>query len=156
MASDLYARGGGAIGVEGLSSSIRTMKALGDDTTAIREALKVAAKTMADASRDTVPVGTGRLRESIKPYATQTGAGVSAGNARKSMNGVKYANPIHWGWFVDRKSDAAKRSTRGYIKKNIKPNPFFAKALGYTREEIFSNFTKTIENEISGIIRKKR
>ena len=154
MSSDLYNKQGGAIGVEGLASTIRTMKALGDDTATIREALRQAAETMAAAARDTVPVRTGKLRDSIKPYANQYGAVVSAGNARKGLKAVPYANPIHWGWFVDRKSEQARNSRRGYIKKNIRPNPFFAKALGYTKQEIFDNFTKIMETEITNTVRR--
>jgi hypothetical protein len=133
------------------------MKALGEPDEALKKALKQAAETMATASRDTVPVGKGkdphkgRLKASIRTSATARGAFVIAGN-----KGAPYANPIHWGWFRDRKTAAAKRSPKGYINKNIKPNPFFAKALGYTRQEIFENFTKVISNEVNGIIRKRR
>jgi hypothetical protein len=127
------------------------MKALGEPDDALKAALKQAAETMAAASRDTVPDRTGKLKRSIRTSATARGAFVVAGN-----KGVPYANPIHWGWFRDRKTDQAKRSSKGYINKNIRPNPFFAKALGYTRNEIFENFTKVIENEVNGIIRKRR
>lgn len=150
MATDLYGRGG-AVEVDGLVSTLRTMKALGEPDEALKKALKQAADTMATASRDTVPDRTGRLKRTIRTSATARGAFVLAGN-----KAVPYANPIHWGWFRDRKSDAAKRSPKGYVNKNIKPNPFFAKALGYTRTEIFENFTKVIENEVNGIIRKRR
>lgn len=125
------------------------MKALGDDTTAIREALKKAAETMAAAAVDTIPVKTGKLKRTIRVSATNYGAFVIAGSKK-----VPYGNPIHWGWFVDRKSDLAKKSSRGYIKKNIKPNPFFAKALGYTKQEIFDNFTKIMETEINNTVRR--
>jgi hypothetical protein len=72
-----------------------------------------------------VPVKTGKLRESIRVGAYANGRiTLQAGNNRKALSGVPYANPIHWGWF----------------KRNIMPNPFFSKALGYTREEIFTNY----------------
>lgn len=148
MPTDLYGRGG-AIQVDGLVSTIRTMKALGDSDAAIKEALKQAAETMAQASRGTVPVRSGKLKRSIKTSVTVRGAFVVAGG-----KGAPYANPIHWGWFRDRKSQAARNSRRGYINKNIKPNPFFAKALGYTRNEIFDNFTKVIEDEVTRTIRR--
>lgn len=147
MSTDLYSRGG--ITVEGLSSTIRTMKALGDDTSTIREALKAAATTMAAAARDTVPTRTGRLARTIRPAATVRGAFVYAGN-----NSVPYANPIHWGWFRDRKSQQAKNSRRGYINKNIKPNPFLAKAANLNRQEIFDNFTRIMEDELTRTIRR--
>lgn len=148
MSTDLYSRGG--ITVEGLSSTIRTMKALGDDTATIRQALKQAAETLAAASRGTVPTRTGKLKRSIRTSTTVRGAFVYAGN----NTNVKYANPIHWGWFRDRKSERARKSSRGYINKNIKPNPFLAKALGYTREEIFTNFTKIMEDELTRTIHR--
>jgi hypothetical protein len=148
MASDLYSRQG-AIGVEGLASTIRTMKALGDDTATIKEALRQAALTMAEAAKDTIPEKTGKLKRTLRVSATNYGSFVLAGTKK-----VPYANPIHWGWFVDRKSDAARKSSRGYIKKNIKPNPFFSKALGYTKEEIFRNFTDIMETEITNTVRR--
>jgi hypothetical protein len=147
MSTDLYSRGG--ITVEGLSSTIRTMKALGDDTTTIRQALKAAATTMANAARDTVPTRTGRLARTIRPASTVRGAFVYAGNAA-----VPYANPIHWGWFRDRKSERARKSSRGYINKNIKPNPFLAKAANLNRQEIFDNFTRIMEDELTRTIRR--
>jgi hypothetical protein len=148
MATDLYGRGG-AVEIDGLVSTIRTMKALGDSDATIKEALKQAAETMAAASRDTVPDRTGKLKRSIRTSATARGAFVIAGG-----KAVPYANPIHWGWFRDRKSERARKSPRGYVNKNIKPNPFFAKALGYTRTEIFDNFTKVIEDEVTKTIRR--
>lgn len=148
MATDLYSRGG--ITVDGLSSTIRTMKALGDDPTAIREALKEAAQTLAEASRDTVPNRTGKLERTIRPASTVRGAFVYVGNNQT----VKYANPIHWGWFRDRKSEQARKSSRGYINKNIKPNPFLAKAANLNRQEIFDNFTRIMEDELTRTIRR--
>lgn len=150
MATDLYSRGG--ITVDGLYSTTKVLKELGEPNDAIREALKRGAETLATASRDTVPTRTGKLARTIRARSSNRGAFVYVGNNTT----VKYANPIHWGWFRDRKTDQARRSPKGYINKNIKPNPFLAKALGYTREEIFDNFTKVIENEVNGIIRKRR
>lgn len=156
MASDLYSRSGGAVGVEGLASTLRTMKALGESDQAIKDALKVAAETLAAASKDTVPVGKpgiskhpGRLRSTIRTSVTTRGAFVIAGN-----KGAPYANPIHWGWFVDRKSERAKNSRRGYLKRNILPQPFFAKALGYTKQEIYQNFLEVMEREVNQTVRR--
>jgi hypothetical protein len=125
------------------------MKELGEPTEALREALKGAAETWADAARDTIPVRTGRLKSTIRTSATNRGAFGLVGNSR-----VPYANPIHWGWFRDRKSERARKSTRGYINKNIKPNPFAAKALGYTKLEIYQNFTKIMDDELTKVIRR--
>lgn len=148
--ADLYSRSG--ITVEGLSGTYKALKELGEPNDSLKAILREAAETMAAASRDTVPVKSGKLKASIRPAATTRGAFVYAGNNRAGLNGVPYANPIHWGWFRDRKSQRAKNSRRGYINKNIRPNPFMAKALGYTREEIFRNFTDHMERELEGII----
>ena len=148
MADDLYGRNG-AIGVEGLVGSIRVMKQLGEPNEAIREALKQGAETWANAAKDTIPVKTGRLKSTIRTSATVRGAFGLVGNSR-----VPYANPIHWGWFRDRKSERARNSRAGFIRKNIKPNPFAAKALGYTRNEIFENFTKLMEDEVTKVIKR--
>lgn len=148
MADDLYGRNG-AINVNGLVGSIRVMKQLGEPNEAIRDALKQGAETWAAAARDTIPSKTGKLKSTIRTSATTRGAFGLVGNSR-----VPYANPIHWGWFRDYKSAQARRSSKGYINKNIKPNPFAAKALGYTRNEIFQNFTKLMEDEVTQVIRR--
>jgi hypothetical protein len=53
---------------------------------------------------------------------------VSAGNNRR----VPYANPIHWGWF----------------RRHIRPQPFFIKALGLTRDEVYQNYYRSIDKLI--------
>jgi hypothetical protein len=53
---------------------------------------------------------------------------VSAGNNGR----VPYANPIHWGWF----------------KRNIKPQPFFVKALGITRDEVYQTYYRNVNKLI--------
>jgi hypothetical protein len=45
---------------------------------------------------------------------------------------VPYANPIHWGWF----------------KRNIKPQPFFVKALGITRDEVYQTYYRNVNKLI--------
>jgi hypothetical protein len=115
----------------------------------LREALKAGAETWAKAARDTIPERTGKLKSTIRTSSTVRGAFGLVGNSR-----VPYANPIHWGWFRDRKSERARKSTRGYINKNIKPNPYASKALGYTKLEIYENFTKIMEDELTKTIRR--
>lgn len=75
-----------------------------------------------------IPVRTGALFRSTRHGATGSRAYVKAGGKN-----VPYANPIHWGW----------------VRKGIKPNPFFSRALGYTRDEIFKNYQKTLDNLIT-------
>ena len=150
--SDLYSRSG--ISVEGLASTNKALAALGEPKEELKKILLDGAEIMAKEAKVQAPKKSNRLAESIRPAATTRGGFVYAGNNRKGKGGVSYANPVHWGWFVDRKSERARKSARGYIKRNIKPNPFMAKALGYTREEIFTNFTKQMKNELDRIIGK--
>jgi hypothetical protein len=53
---------------------------------------------------------------------------------------VPYANPIHWGWFLDKRTG---------VKRNIKPNPFLARALGYNRDQILNDYVKNLEKLIN-------
>lgn len=94
----------------------------------MREAAKASAEKVLLESRSLAPVRTGALRNSIRLSVTTKGISIKAGN-----NGnIPYANPIHWGWF----------------KRHIKPQPFLAKALGYTRQEIYDNYFKQMDNLI--------
>ena len=95
-------------------------------------AAKASAEKVLLESKALVPVRTGALRNSIRLSATTKGISIKAGNNGR----IPYANPIHWGWF----------------KRHIKPQPFFAKALGYTRQEIFDNYYK----QMNDLIKSKR
>jgi hypothetical protein len=100
---------------------------------AVKDAGKESGELVANEARSLVPVRTGNLRNSIRVGATARGKiTVLAGNNRTSKSAVPYANPIHWGWF----------------KKHIKPQPFFVRALGYTRSEIYDNYFKQMEKLI--------
>jgi phage gpG-like protein len=75
--------------------------------------------------------GTGRLLRSIRTASTVNRAIVRAGN-----KSVPYAGVIHWGWYYDRNY---------FIYKNIEPNPFLSKALGYNREEILRTYKEQVD-----------
>lgn len=124
----------GSIQVEGLQQTIRELQALGEDKAEIQEANLAAARTLIAAAVPLVPVLTGNLRSTLKPAKTTNYAAARAGSAR-----VPYANPIHWGW--------AKSAKTGQ-RKNIKPQPFFARALGYTKAEIIANYDKKMQQLI--------
>ena len=117
------------IKVQGYKAAIKSLKAIGVPTKEINQAGRDAGEIVAAHSRTLVPVRSGKLRNSIRVSATMKAITVKAGNDGT----IPYANPIHWGWW----------------KKNIRPQPFFANALGYTRDEIFKNYyasmTKLIE-----------
>ena len=121
------------IKVQGLNRSIRALKELGVPADEIKRAGSESGELVASEARKLVPVRTGRLRNSIRVSKALRKVTISAGNNRKSRSGVPYANPIHWGWF----------------KRNIKPQPFFTKALGITRDEVYRNYYDQLDKLIA-------
>jgi len=117
------------IKVKGLSASIRALQAIGVPDSAIKEAGTRSGELVANEARAIVPVRTGSLRNSIRVSKALRKVTISAGNNKR----VPYANPIHWGWF----------------KRNIKPQPFFVKALGLTRDEVYQNYYKSLDKLIA-------
>ena len=116
------------IKVKGLKSSIKALQAIGVDAAEIKAAGNEAGEIVAREARNLVPVRSGNLRNSIRVSKALNKVSISAGNNGK----VPYANPIHWGWF----------------KRNIKPQPFFTKALGITRDEVYQNYYRSINRLI--------
>lgn len=123
--------------VQGLRQLTKAMQEIGVPKDAIKQAGKLAAERVVNEAKTLVPVRSGKLRDSIRLGATASGkVTIRAGN-----NGtVQYANPIHWGWF----------------KRGIKPQPFFAKALGYTRDEIYQTYFSQLEKHITEQTAKAR
>lgn len=124
------------IKVKNLKEITKALKAIGVPNDAVKTAGKESAEAVMNEARSLVPVRSGKLRDSIRLAATARGrVSIQAGNNRTSRSGVPYANPIHWGWF----------------RRGIKPNPFFSKALGLTRDEVYRNYfsqmSKLIEEE---------
>jgi HK97 gp10 family phage protein len=116
------------IKVKGLRSSIKALKAIGVDAADIKSAGNEAGEIVAREARNLAPVRTGALRNTIRTSKALNKVSVSAGNNGR----VPYANPIHWGWF----------------KRNIKPQPFFVKALGITRDEVYQTYYRSIDRLI--------
>jgi hypothetical protein len=141
MARDVVTRG--QIGVEGLTRIRKDLDALGADKQEIIEANYQAAVTLIDAARPLVPVLSGRLVSTLKPSKTQASAAANAGSGRR----VPYANPIHWGWSIV--GAKTKSRLRPGTVRNIRPQPFFAKALGYTKQEIIDNYEKDMQQLIN-------
>jgi hypothetical protein len=123
-----------AIQVDGLAELFRALKAIGTPVEEIKAANKESGELVARTARNIVPVQSGALRKTIRVANVSTNVKIRAGSAK-----VPYANPIHWGWFRDRK--------RGF-NRNILPNPFMSKALGYTREEVVANYVANIQKLI--------
>ena len=117
------------IKVQGYKASIKALQTIGIPANEIKAAGSQAGEVVAREARTLVPVRSGNLRNSIRVSKALNSVSVSAGNNGK----VPYANPIHWGWF----------------KRNIKPQPFFTKALGITRDEVYRNYYRTIDTLIA-------
>jgi HK97 gp10 family phage protein len=116
--------GANGIKVKGFNQAVRALRELGVPDNEIKDSAQEAGNIVADEARSLAPVRTGRLRDSIRVNRSLRKVVVSAGNNRSSKSAVPYANPIHWGWF----------------KRNIKPQPFFVKALGITRDEVYRTY----------------
>lgn len=117
------------IKVKGYRSAIKALQAIGVPDAEIKAAGSEAGELVAREARTLVPVRTGALRNTIKVSKALKSVSVKAGNNTR----VPYANPIHWGWF----------------KRHIKPQPFFSKALGITRDEVFRNYYAKLETLIT-------
>jgi hypothetical protein len=126
----------------------RALREIGVPLDAIREANRDSAKAVMAEAKKLAPVSNykpnkpggakyksgGSLRDSIRIADITTSVRIRAG-----MKRIPYANPVHWGWFRDKKTG---------IRRNILPNPWMARALGYTREEILDNYTKNMRKLI--------
>lgn len=121
------------IKTKGLNQAIRALRELGTPDAEIKAAANDAGQLVANEARTLVPVRSGRLRDSIRVSNQLRKVVISAGNNRTSKSGVPYANPIHWGWF----------------KRNIKPQPFFVKALGITRDEVYKRYFDNISKLVA-------
>jgi len=125
----------GSIKVEGLQQTVKALQALGVDKSEISNANYEAAQTLIRSATPLVPVRSGRLRASLKPARTQAYAAARAGNSQ-----VPYANPIHWGWFRDKQTG---------VQRNVLPQPFFAKALGLTYQQIIADYNRNMQQLVN-------
>jgi hypothetical protein len=119
------------IKVEGLRDVLNALKQVGVPTAEVSAASQQAAEIVASTARTLVPVRSGKLRASIKSRKQARKVLISAGN----NSTIPYANPIHFGWYYDKNN---------FVKKNILPSPFFAKALGLTRNEVYRTYFENI------------
>lgn len=132
----------GRIDVEGLRQTNRELKALEADKADIIASNVNAAETLIKAAIPLVPELTGALRSTLKPARVQNYAEARGGSAR-----VPYANPIHWGWSIV--GPRHKGTLAPGTVRNIQPQPFFSKALGYTKDEIIANYERDMQNLIN-------
>jgi len=109
-----------AIQIEGLNQLVRQLKSLEPDLLVEYKALnRSLAETVLAEARATVPVRSGRLRDSLRIGVTQR-----AGIVRVGSSGVNYAKPIHFGW----------------RRRNIEPQPFLYDALDRRRGEVLAAY----------------
>lgn len=123
----------GLIVAEGLKELNKNLTALGDDKSELKRANYEAAKLLIKRAKPLVPVRSGDLLASLRPSNKASGAVARAGLKR-----VPYANVIHWGWLVVGARHVGKRKKGQYI--GIQPQPFFSEALGYSYEEIITDY----------------
>lgn len=118
--------------IVGLNDTIKALQAIGTPAAEIKAAGYDAGDIVAKEAREQAPVKSGKLKRTIKATKQVRKVFVSAGTNKT----VPYANPIHWGWFYDRDN---------FIYKNIKPNPFMARALGTTREDVLRTYNENMQ-----------
>lgn len=116
----------------GLAKVQKGLKQLGAVDRELKDMGMDAAKPVVQEAKQLAPKRSGKLAASIRAVPTSRGAAVRAGNPGK----LSYGAPIHWGWFYDR---------NWFIYKNIMPNPFLVKALGYTRQEVFDTYERNLK-----------
>lgn len=131
------------IKVQGLNEALKILKSIGTPTAEVSAAAQEAGEIVASMSRTLVPVRSGKLRATIKSRKQARKVLVSAGNNKT----VPYANPIHWGWYYDKNN---------FVKKNIMPQPFFAKALGLTRKEVYETYFTNINKLVNKYYKYKK
>jgi hypothetical protein len=120
------------IKVSGLNAAVKALRTIGVPSSTIGEASQRAGDIVAQEGRSLVPVRSGDLRETIKARKVARKVVVSAGNNSR----VPYANPIHFGWTYDKNN---------FVKKNIRPNPFFTVAIRRKRKEVYEAFFGSLE-----------
>jgi hypothetical protein len=113
----------GRIQVAGLKEVQYSLNALGKDAkNDMKPAHKAAAELVVYKARPAAPYRTGKLAESLRPFARQRAGIVRAGN----KTNVPYAGPIIFGWPM----------------RGIRANPFIYEAADSRRAEIVALYEK--------------
>lgn len=103
------------IQVKGARELRTSLRKAGADMKEMTATHREVAGIIVDDAGTLVPRRSGRLASSMRAGGTQRAAIVRAGS--NSSRGVRYANPIHWGW----------------TKRNIKAQPFVWRAAHETQ-----------------------
>ena len=121
-----------AVSVTGGAKLRKQLKAAGDDLSDLRAIHKRMADDVAGTAKTKVPVRSGRLKASIRGFGGTAKASVKAGNNRKSLSGVQYSGPIHFGW----------------ARRNITPQPFLYEALDDRRQDVINSYNAEIRRMV--------
>ncbi|WP_282939120.1 hypothetical protein [Corynebacterium auriscanis] len=133
--------------VQGAKRLRRTLKQAGVDVKQLKAVNKEAADIVVPVAIGTAPVGgpyrsrgrgrarkPGRLKNSIRSFATQRAGVVRAGSAAR----VPYAGPVHWGW----------PKQPGRQGSGIRANPWISVAAKATEPA----WTKAYERKVREVI----
>jgi hypothetical protein len=117
---------GATVKIEGLKELRTSLKAISKELPKeLTKLNKAAAELVSPEAQSRAPVRSGRLRDAVKPGATQTGGFVK-------VSGLPYVGPIVGGW----------------PKHNIKANPFLWNALDAKTDEVVDKYQDGIADLI--------
>lgn len=117
--------------VQGGRALRASLRAAGDDLTDLRTVHKASANVAAGGARRKVPHRSGKLAATIRAAGTKTAGIIRIGN----NTSVRYANPIHWGWF----------------RRHIKTNAFATEGAQATEPSWLPLYEAYIENTLDKI-----
>jgi len=126
-----------AVGLQNGRELRKAFREAGEGITELKQLHRAIADDVAGTARTLVPVRTGRLKSTIRGAGLQTKALVRVGNNRKSLSGVPYAKPIHFGWAA----------------RHIKPQPFLYDALDERRQDVIDTYNKEVNDLIKQVAR---
>tara|TARA_R110002110_G_scaffold315863_1_gene528886 strand:+ start:70 stop:525 length:456 start_codon:yes stop_codon:yes gene_type:complete len=127
--------GESAMSITGGRKLRKAFKDAGDDLSDLKALHKRLADDVAGTAKTKVPVRTGALKASIRGFGGKAKAEVRSGNNRKSLSGVPYAGPIHFGW----------------ARRNITPQPFLYEALDDRRQDVIDSYNAEIRHMIRNV-----
>lgn len=109
----------------------RTLKNAGDDLSDLKAAHKAAAEVAATRIRQKAPDVSGALGATIRAAGTKTAGIVRIGNNTK----VRYAGPIHFGWY----------------RRHIQPNPFATTGAKESENQWVQLYADAVERALNKI-----
>lgn len=126
--------GGAAVEVDGFRQLNRQLRQAGADMADMKDLNTQVGGIILPVARGRAPVSPEpgkHLFQTVRASATKTQAVVRAGNNTT----VRYANPIHWGWY----------------RRHIKPNPWVSQAAQSTEPTWFGVYVRGIDRILDKI-----